>query len=152
MNPPIINRPEREGRVPRTAWHMLTAVAWLAYLYLWLPLITLIAWVAGVRTAYGKLYQDQVVDSFLLLVLPVIALVCGAVLLGWAEYNRARFAGEERRSPMPSVGDAEVASALGADTATVDALRSSRIIAVAMDPQARPSIAASRTVLPAPAV
>lgn len=142
MNPPIIDRPEGEGRGPRAAWRMLTAVAWLAYLYLWLPLITLIAWIAGARSAYEHLYaHEQGLHSFLLLVVPVIALICGAVLLGWAEYNRARFRSGERRSSMPSVGDDDVAQALGADAATVRALRGSRIVSLAMDSQARPSIA-----------
>ena len=39
---------------------------------------------------------------------------------------------------MPSVGDDEVAQALGADGATVHALRDSRIVAVDMDSQVRP--------------
>lgn len=146
MNPPIINRPEGEGRGSRVAWRMLTAVAWLAYLYLWLPLITLVAWMAGAHTAYERLYvQEQGMHSFLLLVLPVIALVCGAALLGWAEYNRARFGNGERRSAMPSVGQDAVALALGADDATVYTLRSQRIVTVAMDTQARPSIAPARS-------
>lgn len=145
MTPPIINLPKRQGRGRRTFFQMLTAMAWVAYLYLWLPLVTLVAWAFGMRTAYGEMYQKQdAVEPFLLLALPMIALACAVVLLGWAEYNRARFAGEDRRRPMAPIGEADVALALGADVATAELLRGSRIVALTLDEKARPTTAVSR--------
>lgn len=149
MTPPIIDRPERQGRGRRTLFTVLTGTAWLIYFYLWLPLITLLAWVLGVRTAYGRLYLEQnAVDPFLLLALPVIALVCAVVLLAWAEYNRARFGGEDRRKAVPSIGNEAVALALGADTATAAALRGGRNMTLALDEQARPASATARVAAP----
>ena len=150
MTPPIINLPQRQGRGRRTMFQMLTAVAWVGYLYLWLPLLTLIAWALGLRTAFMLMYQNQHgVEPFLLLALPLIAVACGIVLLGWAEYNRARFGGEERRRPMPSVDDAEVALGLGADVATADTLRNGRIVLLTLDEQARPTLATALQAAPA---
>lgn len=149
MTPPIIHHPERQGRRRRTVFTALTATAWALYFYLWLPLITLLAWVLGVRTTYGELYLKQhAVDPFLLLALPFIALVCAVVLLAWAEYNRARFSGGERRKAMGPVGEDTVALALGADPATAAALRAGRSMSLALDAQARPTSAEPR--LPAP--
>ena len=150
MTPPIIDRPERQGRGRRTLFTVLTGTAWLVYFYLWLPLITLVAWVLGVHTAYGRLYlQQNAVDPFLLLALPVIALVCAVLLLVWAEYNRARFQGEDRRKAVASIDDDAVAVALGADAATAAALRGGRNMALALDAQARPASATARLVAPA---
>lgn len=149
MTLPIINLPQRQGRARRTFFQMLTAMAWVAYLYLWLPLLTLLAWAVGMRTAYGLMYQrTDAVEPFLLLALPLIAAICGIVLLGWAEYNRARFGGEERRQPMPAIGDPEVALVLGADAATADTLRGNRIVVLTLDEHARPTAALARPLAP----
>jgi biofilm PGA synthesis protein PgaD len=150
MTPPIIHHPERQGRRRRTVFTVLTATAWALYFYLWLPLITLLAWVLGVRSSYGELYLKQhAVDPFLLLALPVIALVCAIVLLAWAEYNRARFGGEERRKAVDPVDADAVALALGADAATAASLRGGRSMTLALDEHARPSSALPRPPAPA---
>ena len=145
MTPPIINVPERQGRAQHSISRMFTALAWLGYLYLWLPLVTLVAWALGMHRTYALMYRDQhAVEPFLLLSLPLIAMACAIVLLGWAEYNRARFGGPERRRPMPPVDDVQVAVGLGADAATADTLRGNRIVVLALDAQARPTAALAR--------
>lgn len=147
MTPPIINLPQRQGRMLHNVSRMFTALAWLGYLYLWLPLLTLVAWAFGLHTAYALLYRNQdAAEPYLLLALPLIALVCGVVLIGWAEYNRVRFSGPERRHPMPPVDDAQVAVALGADTVTAGTLRGNRIVVLSLDEQARPKVASARPV------
>lgn len=151
MTPPIINLPERQRRVHRDLSRAFTALAWAAYLYLWLPLLTLAAWGLGMHTAYERIYRNKhVVEPFLLLALPLIAIACAAVLLGWAEYNRARFGGPERRRPMPPIGDGEVAHGLGADAATAANLRGNRIVVLSLDAQARPTAARPRPTGAAP--
>lgn len=151
MTPPIIDHPERQGTARRTAYGTLTAAAWVLYFYLWLPLVTLVAWVLGARTGYDRMYLEQnAIDPFLLLALPVIALICGAVLLAWAEYNRARFAGKERRHAAANTGIADVATQLGADPATADTIRGARVVTITLDDQARPT-AAAQGALPAAA-
>ncbi|HBK46700.1 MAG TPA: poly-beta-1,6-N-acetyl-D-glucosamine biosynthesis protein PgaD, partial [Xanthomonadaceae bacterium] len=96
--PPLIRLPDRMGHSRRLAQGALTAGAWMLYFYLWVPLLTLLAWALGLQTAYIRLYLEQnAIDPFLLLSLPVIALVCAAALIGWAEYNRARFANADER-------------------------------------------------------
>ncbi|MCD9007574.1 poly-beta-1,6-N-acetyl-D-glucosamine biosynthesis protein PgaD [Luteimonas sp. XNQY3] len=144
MNPPIIDHSQRRSRGRRTAASMLTAAAWALYAWLWVPAVTLIAWLVGVRSAFVQLYMARhQVEPFLLLALPVITLVCTALLIGWAEYNRARFVNRERRTPRADIDEDAVRTALGATTALARKLRSARIISVSLDDDARP-LAVSR--------
>ena len=144
MTPPIIDHTPTRGPGKRLASGALTAFAWSLYAWLWVPLITVIAWVVGVRTAYVRLYlEDSEIDPFLLLALPVIALVCAALLIGWAEYNRVRFSGVERRSRRDDIDDAQVRQALGANAAVAAKLRDGRIVRIALDDDARPVAATS---------
>lgn len=145
---PIIHRPERQGGARRTAYGVATAVAWAAYVYLWMPLITLLAWLAGIRTAYSELFlRENAIDPFLIMVLPLIALGCAVLLLGWAEYNRIRFQREDKRRKPDLVSYRDVDAALGAGAGLGERLRSGRILAVAIDEQAQPVTVNVRSAL-----
>ncbi|MDR7192771.1 poly-beta-1,6-N-acetyl-D-glucosamine biosynthesis protein PgaD [Luteimonas terrae] len=139
MTPPIINHmPARRPR-KRFASGALTAAAWTVYAWLWVPLITAVAWFIGVRTAYLRLYlNDNEIDAFLLLSLPLIALVCSVLLLGWAEYNRVRFSRTDRRRRREPIDDEQVRIALGASAALTTKLREGRIVQLALDDDANP--------------
>ncbi|KPN20149.1 hypothetical protein AO715_09610 [Xanthomonas sp. Mitacek01] len=144
MKPPIIDHTPTRGPGKRLASGALTAAAWSVYAWLWVPLITAIAWFVGVRTVYLRLYlYDNEIDPFLLAALPLIALICGALLIGWAEYNRARFANADRRRRRETIDDEQVRVALGATSALAAKLRDGRIVQVALDDDARPVAATS---------
>ena len=139
MTPPIIDHRDRLASTRRGVAGVLTAFAWLLYAWLWLPLITLLAWFVGLRTAYLRLYlEDQGVDAFVLLALPLIALGCALLMVGWAEYNRLRFARRERRRRPADIGQEEVHAALGGTPALAERLRSGRIVTLSLDADARP--------------
>ena len=144
MKPPIIDHTHTRGPGKRFASGALTAAAWSLYAWLWVPLITAVAWFLGIRTAYLRLYlYENEIDTFLLAALPLIALVCGVLLIGWAEYNRARFADADRRKRREKVGDEQVRVALGATAMLAAKLRDGRIVQVALDDDARPTAATS---------
>ena len=144
MKPPIIDHTPTRGPGKRLASGALTAAAWSVYAWLWVPLITAVAWYVGARTAYLRLYMyENEIDPFLLAALPLIALVCGALLIGWAEYNRARFANADRRRRRETIDDEQVRVALGATPALAAKLRDGRIVQVALDDDARPVAATS---------
>ena len=139
MKPPIIDHTHTRGPGKRFATGALTAAAWSVYAWLWVPLITAVAWFVGLRTAWQRLYlYENEIEPFLLLALPLIALVCGALLIGWAEYNRARFGNAERRKRRGDIDDNEVRIALGATITLAEKLRQGRIVQVALDDDARP--------------
>ena len=69
----------------------MTAAAWTLYGYLWLPAITLVAWVLGVRTAWVQAVLERAsvdVGDMWLMVALIVLLGCALVL--WAEQQRKR--------------------------------------------------------------
>jgi biofilm PGA synthesis protein PgaD len=135
----LIRKPNSQPPLRRTAWGFVTAAFWLLYLYLWAPLVTLVLWLLGIRTALHEMYlRESHVEPFLLVVLPLVALACAVVLIIWAEYNRFRFRGKDRRHAQADVPHAEIAVALGADPSTADALTQGKVLVLHMDAQAQP--------------
>lgn len=133
----LIQKPGAQHALPRTMWGVITGAFWLAYLYLWTPVVTLLMWLLGIRSVASELYlRKHEVDPFLMLALPATAGVVVALLLIWAEYNRWRFAskGSERRGQQREVGLDEVARGLGADAQVAQALNAGRVSVLHMDP------------------
>lgn len=123
----------------RTLWGVVTFAFWAFYVYLWMPALTLALWLFGARSAYEQLYRrsDQL-DPFLLVILPAVALVSATVLILWAEYNRARFTGRERRGTFPDVPIEEIAAHFGAGDGVAAQLATGRISILHMDESAQP--------------
>jgi len=133
----------------RTLWGAVTFVFWLLYVYLWLPALTFVLWVFGLYGAYGELYaRSDRIDPFLLLVLPLVALTAATVLILWAEYNRARFTGRERRAEHAIVPIEDIARDLCAGPGVQTVLATARISVLHMDERACPQAV---TVIPVPA-
>lgn len=133
----LIQKPGSQHPLPRTLWGAVTGAFWLAYLYLWTPVLTLVLWLLGLRTVASELYlRTHEVDPFLMLALPATAAAVVAALLIWAEYNRWRFAGRdaERRNRLPDVSLDEVAQSLGASAEVAQALNAGRVSVLHMDP------------------
>ncbi|MBW8810625.1 MAG: poly-beta-1,6-N-acetyl-D-glucosamine biosynthesis protein PgaD, partial [Lysobacter sp.] len=133
----LIQKPGAQRALPRTMWGVITGAFWLAYLYLWTPVVTLVMWLLGIRSVASELYlRKHEVDPFLMLALPATAGVVVALLLIWAEYNRWRFAAKssERRGQQREVGLDEVARGLGADAQVAQALNAGRVSVLHMDP------------------
>ncbi len=146
----LIQKPEKQSRVRRTLWGVVTGVFWLIYAYLWLPLLTLILWMLGVRTAVFELYmREHAVEPFLLIALPVIAVLATLIMGIWAEYNRARFAGTDRRRRADNIPIHVVADDLGANQSLAASMATAKIIVLHMDDNARPVRATVRK-LPTP--
>lgn len=112
----IIEDPALQSTGQKVLYGTLTVVFWALWIYLWLPLVTLAGWglglfqfvdVMGVRDGLRALGQ------LLWIYLLVIAVMGGALIL-WANYNRLRFAGRERRtSRLAEHSSPHVARALG---------------------------------------
>jgi biofilm PGA synthesis protein PgaD len=148
----LIFSPTRsQPRLTRTMFGAFTLLAWSLYLYLWAPLATLGLWLAGIRTSFLQLYiQQNDVNVGLLVQLFLIAVCCGTLLIGWAEYNRARFQGHDRRERLADVTIDQVAVALRAMPAHAAILQSARIATIAMNEQAiATGVRASAPLLPA---
>lgn len=130
----LIQRPRAQPRLRRTAWGFVTAAFWGVYVYLWMPAITMLLWLLGIRNAYFELYLRQHrVEPFLLIALPSLAVCAAVLLIAWAEYNRWRFAGKDRRgAPSPTSLD-DIAQALGATAQLGTQLNAARVVVLNMD-------------------
>ncbi|GLQ97402.1 poly-beta-1,6-N-acetyl-D-glucosamine biosynthesis protein PgaD [Dyella mobilis] len=124
---PIISRPERQQPAQRIVFTFVTMVAWSLWVSLWLPLITLIAWMLGLQDVYVKLVLDRSFRTASDLGL-VLQMAATAVLLlgGWAFYNHLRFAGKQKRRANRLIDISEMALALDASISTAQQLRARR--------------------------
>jgi len=100
----VIERPEMQSPLQRVTGWGVTFVFWVIWLYLWLPLISLFAWLVGIR-----LFREHMIDNGGYEVLfdiigwyLLIILITSVALLGWARYNLMHFRGKGRRkSALP---------------------------------------------------
>lgn len=135
----LIQKPQAQTRLQRTTFGVITGMFWAVYAYLWMPLLTLLPWLLGVRTAMFELYfREHRIEPFVLLALPVLAVLCTLSLVVWAEYNRYRFPVRDRRWQQPSIHSSRIAAALGADRNTAALLSDSKVVLLHMDVTARP--------------
>ena len=133
----LIYSPQNQSNVQRGLYGTITLVAWAVYFYLILPLVTLLLWWLGLRGSYVQLWLPEAgFDRTLALTLPLLAVACALLLIGWAEINRLRFQNRERRSHVGDTTPDEIADALGASHLFADRLRGSRVATLTLDEQA----------------
>lgn len=140
---PLIVVPEKVGWRERTLSHLLTGAAWAAYFWLIAPLLTTVAWALGLRYAWLELTAPLLTGEGMPgLLLPILAGSGVLVLLLWAEFNRWRFTGVERRRTTDPVTDDIVATSLGAPLSLPHELRASfeklPVVVLQMNEQAEP--------------
>jgi len=150
---PYIYAPKtRASTATRTLHGVLTLAAWALYAYLWLPVLTVVAWVLGVRTSYVELYvRNNHFDNSVFLVILVLALVATTLLVGWAEYNRRKFGGQDRRSTPRNVNGDDIAESLFAPPELSRRLAGAKSITLNMSEDARLAGIHSHTPLSPPA-
>ena len=105
----IIDRPELQARRHRWVYSTLTLVAWIVWMYLWLPAVTLVAWSFGVRVFLREVVvPDPATVLTVLTAYFVVIVLMGASLIIWSRYNLERFGGQDRRKKPPEIEDAEL--------------------------------------------
>ncbi len=122
----IIDRPELQARWRRTVYSTITLVAWAAWMYLWLPAITLVAWFLGYRRFVGEIVAPD--GGIILRATLVYLLIIGAmglILILWSRYNVFRFRGKTRRGAGEPVSDREMMDRLEISPEHLSTLRGS---------------------------
>lgn len=120
MSEHIIERPELQAPAVRAFFGMLTVVLWTTYVYLLLPLATLLAWYFGYSAVYEEMVMRRGWASLVELIgfYALIVLVMGVIQVGWASVNWARFYGErDRRRLRERQVDMEIDRMFMMDTA-----------------------------------
>lgn len=99
MNEHVIDRPELQAPALRALFSALTVVMWSFYLYLLLPVATLITWYIGFSAVYEEMVMRRGWEALLQLLgwYSVIILLIALAQVGWASVNWARFKGKRDR-------------------------------------------------------
>lgn len=125
MKPPIIDRADLQMPAHRTVTALLTFGFWLFWFYLWLPLLALLAWAAGLEQAYRYMVTLGGYDEVLRLagIYTLIIVLLGGALVGWATYNILRYGPKGRREANPAPDAEQVARHFGQGPIAVDSWR-----------------------------
>ncbi len=111
----IINRPEKASRSRRIRDYFLTILWWSVWIYLCLPLATILLWVASARRFSDKFIANDGLGSFLAFIPKFAAanlLISGSLVL-WALYNWGVYSRLERRKERSIVPLGQIADDFG---------------------------------------
>ncbi|MDX9709994.1 MAG: poly-beta-1,6-N-acetyl-D-glucosamine biosynthesis protein PgaD [Trichloromonas sp.] len=103
MKPPIIKNPKGASRLQRYSQRLLTGAFWVGFAMLLRPLLTLFAWYTGAHLFTLAMIERDGWLSLLKVpfIYPLVVVLIGIVLIGWAIYNQLRFQNNERRTRHP---------------------------------------------------
>jgi len=134
-----INAPELLTAPERTRDTVFTAIMWGVYLYLWLPLISLFAWLLGFDFAYEVLAREGGLDGIagILLAYGIIILVILAAVICWSLGNLWRYGKLVRRSATREVSIEEIAEYFDVDSEIVKELQSIPSVSIDFDAEGR---------------
>jgi biofilm PGA synthesis protein PgaD len=103
--PLILNTPEHVSLPRRLAYRAVTLLFWMGWIYLWIPLITLLGWLGGIALFREQIMVQQGWQSFLdnLPAYGLVVVMMSGALLSWALTNWFRFANREARKGVSHV-------------------------------------------------
>ena len=115
----------------------ITVVCWGIYLYLLLPLFTLVLWVFGIQTIYDQIIGEKGYEELARLLQNggITVLVIFLIVSGWTYYNYLWFLrrGERRGGQVKISSDVEMSGMLGTDSTAMEEIRKSRRLEVRVD-------------------
>lgn len=121
----------------RVFYGVMTTILWLVYAYLWTPLLTLLAWLLGVRLFSEEMLKPANMEYlYELWFYFQVLLVLLVIVMGWSTYNVRRFRGVERRKAIQSVTPAEEAMAHEVPLELAMRLKQERMTRVRFGPRA----------------
>ncbi len=128
--PLIIESPSLQTLRQRYTYAALTLLFWVFWFYLWIPVISLIAWVLGIETFYDQMVIQAGLEALkeLLGFYTTVIMALGGALASWALYNQIRFRGKERRTQQPLAGEDEIARFFALEAALMKRLQQAKFI------------------------
>jgi biofilm PGA synthesis protein PgaD len=120
LSPFIISHPERQSGAQHTMFSALTLSVWVLWLYLWLPLITTILWMVGIRWTYIQVFRGSRGVSLWVILWIMIGT---AVILGsWSSYNHRRFAKKTQRRQAQALAKSSIGTSFGISSTMLSVL------------------------------
>jgi poly-beta-1,6-N-acetyl-D-glucosamine biosynthesis protein PgaD len=126
----IFVKDEVKSPLRRVVEDFITIVCWGVYLYLLLPLFTLVLWVFGVQTIYDQIIGEKGYEELIRLLENggITTLVILVLVSGWTYYNYLWFKrrGERRGNQVRISSDVEMSALLETDISAMEEIRTSR--------------------------
>ncbi len=131
----ILNSPSMQTLWQRYSSIIITFAFWVMWFFLWVPVITAIAWYQGIHLAYFEMFEMDgfkavIADFFVFL---KIVMLLGGSLAIWAGYNFFRFRGKERRKAVKPVSVEDLAVFFEMDVELLKQRQQEKMISVAFD-------------------
>ncbi len=139
LKSPLIERSDLQSPRQRTLYGGLTLAFWAFWIYLWLPVLALLAWSLGVQQAFEYIVEPGGYRNTIQLIgiYALVVLLLGGGLVAWAVYNILRFAGVEKRVAARAVTPVEIGRKFGQNPESVARWQSERRLYVTHDPDGR---------------
>lgn len=124
----------------RTRDTIITTLLWLLYAYLWLPLISFVAWVAGIDFAYERVVKAGGPEALVLLLLWFLIAFLLVLLLVviWSGFQYSQHHGKRERRvravPLDAAAEREF---WGIDAETQLGLKQGQVTTVLLDDAGR---------------
>jgi len=98
----IINRPDLKSRPLILGEGILTLLFWGFWFYLWLPLISVVAWLLGFQILYSHIMALGGLDEFLVQfnIFSIGIFAASGILALWSFYNLKRYGAYNRRNKI----------------------------------------------------
>jgi biofilm PGA synthesis protein PgaD len=98
----IIETPELQTVKHRFSSSLVTMVFWIFWLYLWQPVVSIIAWAFGFKFFYDNMISLGGIGGFVKLVgiYVLVVFLIAFIFFGWAYYNNRRFKNKKRRGKI----------------------------------------------------
>ncbi len=128
-HPEIIYRPDLQPPGRRALFSTITFIAWVLWLYLFAPLVSLAAWWFGVSSFREYMLDPERSDYLLTLTgYAIVVAVTALAIVGWSRYNQFRFGGPERRRQLPPVSREMMQEKFQLDGDMLDRIQRARTI------------------------
>ncbi len=131
----IIDTPSLQDLYLKYTTAIITLIFWIIWFYLWIPVLTLLAWGMGFQVFHHVMV---VLDGWQGFLQELTDLTCYVSVLVmslsiWSAYNYFRFRRLERRKPLPPVTRMAILKKFNIKDSDLDCLRCSQIMTVRFD-------------------
>lgn len=139
---PQIDAPELLTARQRTRDTLFTALMWGVYLYLWVPLVSLFAWLLGFEFAYDVMVRSGGAGDLgdVIVFYAIVVVIIFLTVTAWSLGNRLRYGKLHRRHEHSPVALASMARYFELEDAAVEQLRQMRSASIEFDADGRPRI------------
>ncbi len=133
----IIVQDEVKSPLRRVVEDTITVVCWGVYLYLLLPMFTLVLWIFGIQTIFDQIIGERGYEELIRLLANggITTLVILLIVSGWTYYNYLWFMrrGERRGNQVRISSDVEMSALLETDITAMEEIRSARRLEIRVE-------------------